>query len=143
MCDADGRATTGPVYCAGVFQCFGDIGINHPPMNSGVISLNSPWLPLYFQLTVVLRYRNICCPLSAITGIHHMNTALSAHAHEVLHQFLYIYIYIYILDIYVHEKPFCEERNIVDIVDPSSLRRTSHLGEEIRIPPRTQLILQN
>ena len=53
-----------------------------------------------------------------------MKTALSAHAHEVLHQFLYIYIYI--LYIYVHEKPFCEERNIVDIVDPSSLRRTSH-----------------
>ena len=47
-----------------------------------------------------------------------MKTALSAHAHEVLHQFLYIYIIIYI---YVHEKPFCEERNIVDIVDPSSL----------------------
>ena len=46
MCDADGRATTGPVYCAGVSQCFDDIGINHPPMNSGVISLNSPWLPL-------------------------------------------------------------------------------------------------
>ena len=47
MCDADGRATTGPVYCAGVSQCFDDIGINHPPMNSGVISLNSPWLPLH------------------------------------------------------------------------------------------------
>ena len=46
-----------------------------------------------------------------------MKTALSAHAHEVLHQFLYIYI----IYIYVHEKPFCEERNIVDIVDPSSL----------------------
>ena len=68
-----------------------------------------------------------------------MKTELSAHGHEVLHQFLYIYI----LYIYVHEKPFCEERNIVDIVDPSSLRRTSHRGEEIRIPPRTQLILQN
>ena len=79
----------------------------------------------YFQLTVVLRYRNICCPLSAITGIRPMKTALSAHAHEVLHQFLFIYI----LYIYVHEKPFCEERNIVDIVDPSSLRRTSHRGE--------------
>ena len=49
MCDADGRATTGPVYCAGVSQCFDDIGINHPPRNSGVISLNSPWLPLHMN----------------------------------------------------------------------------------------------
>ena len=52
MCDADGRATTGPVYCAGVSQCFDDIGINHPPMNSGVISLNSPWLPLHMYVAV-------------------------------------------------------------------------------------------
>ena len=41
MCDADGRATTGPVYCAGVSQCFDDIGINHPPMNSGDVILQN------------------------------------------------------------------------------------------------------
>ena len=67
-----------------------------------------------------------------------MKTALSAHPTKCCNS-----SYIYILYIYVHEKPFCEERNIVDIVDPSSLRRTSHRGEEIRIPPRTQLILLN
>ena len=43
-----------------------------------------------------------------------MKTALSAHAHEVLHQFLYIYI----LYIYVHEKPFCEERNMLILLIP-------------------------
>ena len=63
MCDADGRATTGPVYCAGVFQCFGDIGINHPPMNSGVISLNSPWLPLHIYIR--------SCPINVIANTSH------------------------------------------------------------------------
>ena len=54
--DADGRATTGPCTCAGVIQCFDDIGINHPPMNSGVISLNSLLAPatyVHFYILVI------------------------------------------------------------------------------------------
>ena len=69
MCDADGRATTGPVYCAGVSQCFDDIGINHPPINSGVISLNSPWLPLHMYC-VVIDVQRVCIPDTDTLGLN-------------------------------------------------------------------------
>ena len=70
MCNADGRATTGPVYCAGVFQCFGDIGINHPPMNSGVISLNSPWLPLHLYIIDNIVAVRFSVEVLGLKGLH-------------------------------------------------------------------------
>ena len=50
MCDADGRITSGLVFVPVNFIVFDDIGINHLPMNSGVGSLNSPWLPLHIYI---------------------------------------------------------------------------------------------
>ena len=47
MCDADGRITSGLVFVPVKFIVFDDMGINHLPMNSGVGSLNSLWLPLH------------------------------------------------------------------------------------------------
>ena len=46
MCDADGRITSGLVFVPVQLIVFDDMGINHLPMNSGVGSLNSLWLPL-------------------------------------------------------------------------------------------------
>ena len=46
MCDADGRITSGLVFVPVKLIVFDDMGINHLPMNSGVGSLNSLWLPL-------------------------------------------------------------------------------------------------
>ena len=46
MCDADGRITSGLVFVPVNLIVFDDMGINHLPMNSGVGSLNSLWLPL-------------------------------------------------------------------------------------------------
>ena len=46
MCDADGRITSGLVFVPVKLNVFDDIGLNHLPMNSGVASMNSPWLPL-------------------------------------------------------------------------------------------------
>ena len=45
-CDADGRITSGLVFVPVNLIVFDDMGINHLPMNSGVGSLNSLWLPL-------------------------------------------------------------------------------------------------
>ena len=47
MCEADGRITSGLVFVPVQLNVFDDIGINHLPMNSGVGSLNSLWLPLH------------------------------------------------------------------------------------------------
>ena len=46
MFDADGRITSGLVFVPVKLIVFDDMGINHLPMNSGVGSLNSLWLPL-------------------------------------------------------------------------------------------------
>ena len=48
MCDADGRITSGLVFVPVKLIVFDDMGINHLPMNSGVGSLNSLWLPLHY-----------------------------------------------------------------------------------------------
>ena len=52
MCDADGRITSGLVFVPVELNVFDDIGINHLPMNSGVASMNSPWLPLHMYLHI-------------------------------------------------------------------------------------------
>ena len=49
MCEADGRITSGLVFVPVQLIVFDDIGINHLPMNSGVGSLNSLWLPLHMH----------------------------------------------------------------------------------------------
>ena len=54
MCDADGRITSGLVFVPVELNVFDDIGINHLPMNSGVASMNSPWLPLHSYYVHIL-----------------------------------------------------------------------------------------
>ena len=56
MCDADGRITSGLVFVPVELNVFDDIGINHLPMNSGVASMNSPWLPLHLYLVSCILY---------------------------------------------------------------------------------------
>ena len=58
MCDAYGRITSGLVFVPENLIVFDDIGINPLPMNSGVGSLNSLWLPL--QVQWVLPVKTIC-----------------------------------------------------------------------------------
>ena len=53
MCDADGRITSGLVFVPVKLIVFDDMGINHLPMNSGVGSLNSLWLPLHIYIYIL------------------------------------------------------------------------------------------
>ena len=55
---ADGRITSGLVFVPVNLIVFDDMGINHLPMNSGVGSLNSLWLPLHIYI-----YIYISCPV--------------------------------------------------------------------------------
>ena len=54
MCEADGRITSGLVFVPVQLNVFDEIGINHLPMNSGVGSLNSLWLPLHICICICI-----------------------------------------------------------------------------------------
>ena len=48
--ECNGRSTAGCVTVPVNIQLCGDEGINHLPINSGVILLDSPWLPLHMYV---------------------------------------------------------------------------------------------